>query len=780
MTAQDPIDWNAQPEAIKGISELARAQARLQLALEASGVSVWETELRTGKVTLSEGWAALVGDPPGETHTTLQDLMALVHPEDIDQVVRLSAETLKGLTEQYSEEHRVRTRTGEWRWVLSRGKVIERDTSGRALRMIGTNVDITSRMELEAALAETEARYRNQIALSSEFYWETDAAHRMTERTDNPSIPQTAFPDDVGGWRGKTRWELPYAAPDQAGWQRHRAMIDSRESFRDFEFSRPERDGTIRHFIISGEPRFDSQGRFLGYRGVGRDITERKETEQRLAESEARFRSLNALSSDWYWEQDEELRFTAFSPGFEQHSHTTRDKLIGIRRWEEPGRSPLNGTWEEHRATLDARKPFYDFECDRIGEDGQRHISSISGMPVFDAAGVFKGYRGVSKDVTARKVVEVALTESEDRFRTIFERSTAGIALWGADRYCVAANQAYLNFTGYRSEDLIGKVRFGELSPPIDSGEREILRRILAGEIHELRLEHPFVHKDGSRVWGDVSVSAAQDRDARLQYIVSIVTDITETRAARNKIERMNVELEQTVAQRTEELRATVKELEAYSYSVSHDLRAPIGALNGFASLLRMKESERLTDDGRKLLGYIESNAARMTELVEGLLTLSRIGRQVIARRPVAMQKLASDCLAESSASSRSELRDGVLPDCTGDASLLRQVWANLIGNALKYSRGRTPARLEVGFDAASRAYFVRDNGVGFDMQHADKLFDAFERLHSEAEFEGTGIGLATVQRIVQRHGGRIWAHSAPGEGAIFWFTVPDPPSSNS
>jgi light-regulated signal transduction histidine kinase (bacteriophytochrome) len=169
----------------------------------------------------------------------------------------------------------------------------------------------------------------------------------------------------------------------------------------------------------------------------------------------------------------------------------------------------------------------------------------------------------------------------------------------------------------------------------------------------------------------------------------------------------------------------------------------------------------------------IEGNAERMVGLIEGLLRLSQLGRGAIHRIPLSMEELARDVLRDVGSGTRAEIRVGRLPECNGDPAILRQVWANLIGNALKYSRTRDAARVEIGWDAQHRAYFVRDNGVGFDMQYAAKLFGAFERLHGEAEFEGSGIGLAIVQRILERHGGKIWADAAPDRGATFWFTVP-------
>ena len=238
------------------------------------------------------------------------------------------------------------------------------------------------------------------------------------------------------------------------------------------------------------------------------------------------------------------------------------------------------------------------------------------------------------------------------------------------------------------------------------------------------------------------------------------------------KLRDANAMLEMRVNVRTEELASVVRELEAFTYSVSHDLRAPLGAINGFAHLLNTQEGDRLTEDGRKLLQFVEANASRMAELLEGLLEFSRLGRGAVARQPVSMDALAREVLREQQAADKAEIRLEHLPDCVGDALLLKQVWANLIGNALKYSHGRAPAVIEIGCAGYPPAYHVRDNGAGFDMRHADKLFGVFERLHNESEFEGTGLGLAIVERIVRRHGGRVWAESRPGEGATFYFTL--------
>jgi signal transduction histidine kinase len=242
-----------------------------------------------------------------------------------------------------------------------------------------------------------------------------------------------------------------------------------------------------------------------------------------------------------------------------------------------------------------------------------------------------------------------------------------------------------------------------------------------------------------------------------------------------DQLRALSATLEQRVAARTIELERANAELESFSCSVSHDLHAPLRALNGFAGILAQEERETLSPNGRALLDRIAHNAVRMGALIDDLLQFSRLGREALRRTEVDLCALAQS-VADELREPYPETRVSVaaLPVVSGDAAMLRQVFANLIGNALKYSAGREDARVEVGVEVHGdgQAIFIRDNGAGFDMRHAGKLFGVFQRLHKESEFPGTGVGLAIVKRVIERHGGRVWAESAPGAGACFRFTL--------
>lgn len=283
----------------------------------------------------------------------------------------------------------------------------------------------------------------------------------------------------------------------------------------------------------------------------------------------------------------------------------------------------------------------------------------------------------------------------------------------------------------------------------------------------------------------------------RLQVILPVLrrgleirqlrSENSELRKAQETILRLNEELEERVRQRTRELEAANcelatanQDLEAFSASVSHDLRSPLRTLRGFCDMFLEDFGNAVPEEGRALLERVRESGARMSQLIEDLLAFARFSRQPLRQVRVAMDALVRRVLATlpSESTRHAQVHVGHLPDCTGDPSLLEQVVANLLSNAFKFSRGRDPAVVEIGSLKQGQAivYFVRDNGAGFDMRYAEKLFAMFQRLHPASRFEGTGVGLSIVQRIIERHGGRIWAESAPEAGATFFFTLGQTP----
>ena len=263
--------------------------------------------------------------------------------------------------------------------------------------------------------------------------------------------------------------------------------------------------------------------------------------------------------------------------------------------------------------------------------------------------------------------------------------------------------------------------------------------------------------------------------EALHKAIENLQAENSARREAESEVRKLNEELEQRVEQRTRELEDMNRELESFSYSVSHDLRAPLRHMNGFATILVEEHGPSLSKDAQHYLRRIRNASERMSDLVEGLLQLARIGRQAPELRRCAVGSIVEEARAEVDTAQREvEWKVGWLPEVEADRTLLRQVFANLFSNAVKFTRGRKPAVIEIGARELQGVamIYVRDNGAGFDGKHAGKLFGVFQRLHRADEFEGTGIGLATVQRIVQKHGGRIWAEGEPGHGASFYFTL--------
>jgi len=407
-------------------------------------------------------------------------------------------------------------------------------------------------------------------------------------------------------------------------------------------------------------------------------------------------------------------------------------------------------------------------------QDGRELIVSSRWSLERDSAQEPMGFLEIVRDVTQQRTAErerarlAALVESSDD--AIVSKSLEGIIeTWNG-----GAERLY----GYARSEVAG--RSINLIVPPDRADEEtaILRRIGAGE----RIPHfdtVRVRKDGTLV--DVSLTIFPVRDASGQVIGAshVARDITERKRYENEIRSLNESLEQRVAERTEELAESNRELESFSYSVSHDLRAPLRSIDGFSRLLLEELSSTLDARSKERLERIHAAAGRMGQLIDALLDLSRLNRTEMRREFASLSTLATHIVHELQRSMpQRHVEFAIQPGLTafGDQRLLRILLENLLGNAFKFTSGKAKAVIRFGSTErdGTRVFYVQDDGVGFDMQYAGQLFVPFQRLHAKTKFEGTGIGLATVHRIVLRHGGRIWAEALPGAGATFYFTLPE------
>jgi PAS domain S-box-containing protein len=372
------------------------------------------------------------------------------------------------------------------------------------------------------------------------------------------------------------------------------------------------------------------------------------------------------------------------------------------------------------------------------------------------------------------ETTNLRLRESERRFSDLLGNVQLLSVMLDRKARITYCNEHLLRLTGWQYDEVIGRSWLELFIPPSSAGMAERLAVLFADVPEGRHGENTIVTRAGERRLVRWNNSVLRSAAGEVIGVASIGEDITDRRRAEQEIAELNASLERRVAERTAQLEGVNKELESFSYSVSHDLRAPLRAVDGYALMLEEDFAARLDDEGRRLLGVVRKEARRMGQLIDDLLEFSRMGRQPPAKRPVDMAALARE-VVEELRGERPAAGIDALPGASADPAMLRQVWANLIGNAYKYSAKRGDARIEVGgrAEGAENLYWVRDNGAGFDMKYAAKLFGVFQRLHRADEFAGTGVGLAIVQRVVSRHGGRVWAEARPGEGACFYFTLP-------
>ena len=476
---------------------------------------------------------------------------------------------------------------------------------------------------------------------------------------------------------------------------------------------------------------------------------------------------------------DAQGRITTWNSGAERIEGYSADEAIGqplalVFPEEEVRRGKPRQMLES--AMRDGR---YEEEGWRLRRDGSKRWMSVVITAIHDRAGKLQGFVRVARDMTDRKRSEEALRLSEGRLRAILETALDAIIVMDSEGVVHEWNRAAEQMFGYERTAALGRKLADLIIPPYlrDRHERGLAQHLVEGNGPMLnrRIETVAQRADGSELAVELAITESGTNGGTM--FTGYISDITQRKQAEDEIQQLNAELEQRVRKRTEQLELANRELEAFSYSVSHDLRAPLRHINGFVEILQ-STNHNLDEESRGFLNTIADSARQMGKLIDDLLAFSRMGRTELRSAPVKLDTILNEALQELRSDTQGrdvQWKMEPLPEVQGDAAMLRQVFINLISNALKYSRAKLPAVIEVNAIERAEEYVisVRDNGVGFDPAYAHKLFGVFQRLHAAHEFPGTGIGLAIVRRVVARHGGKVWAEGEVGRGATFYFSLP-------
>ena len=664
------------------------------------------------------------------------------------------------------------------------------DLQAQVLQLARSNEDLRAELaELQRTTAVMRTNTRqllNLIAVSADWYWEQDADYRFVNFSSELGNGELDSGTIFGG-AGLCRWDLPDITPLTMSWEAHRAVLDARQAFRDLEYLRTFEDGTTRYFSISGTPIFDEKNRFTGYRGSMRDVSvERRSTDAQKKMSDFLDSVMANIPIAFHLKSvSEGFRVVAWNKAAEVLYGISRDEAIGrtvFEMWPEADPERMHAADIE----LVAAGVTQDYP-DRAA--WTKHSGAIRvhmrKVPLKDALGVVTHILITAEDITTRLAADARLRASERRFRDLVSALNEGIVVRDASGLIVDCNSSAERIFGLSLAEMQGKkhtrpewIRHREDGSvmPEEESPSVVARRT---GLPQTDVVVRYIKSEGGVMWALVSVQPLFDESgSEPSGYVTTITDITKRKIAEFEIVNLNVALENRVARRTAQLEAANKELETFSYSVAHDLRSPLTTIDGYGALLQRVLPPQSGERAALYLSRVREGVRRMGELTDGLLSLAQLSRTNLKWGPFDLSAEAGRILRQSSESDPGRaahftVEPGLLVH--GDSTLLRQVLENLLSNAWKFTSKNASTQIYVGqeLDTDQQAvYFVRDNGAGFDMAHANMLFDSFQRLHTAEEYAGSGIGLATVKRIVARHGGRIWTKSKVGQGSTFYFTL--------
>ncbi|MFM7886777.1 MAG: PAS domain-containing protein, partial [Pseudanabaena sp.] len=759
-------------ERVQAEINLQESEERLRMALKAANQGLYDLNLRTGEAIVNPEYATMLGydhDSFVETNTKWIDRM---HPEDREIVENIYHEYISGNLPEYKVEFRQLTQSSEWKWILSLGKIVEWDEVGNPLRMLGTHTDISERK-----LAEEQAQCRLDILEAArDVIASADVEGRVTfinqtgklilgidPTTDiyNTRIPdyhpphiaelilQEALPKCVqqGFWAGETL----FCRKDGSEFPALQVIVCHRGS-----------DHKINQFST-----------------IARDISDLKQAEKERLLNEQVQRELKLLENildivlAGYWDWYITKHYEYFSPRFKQ--------MFG---YEDHEIANLPESWQQLIFPDDLPKAIEAFES-HVQSRGEipycievryRHKNGstvwviCSGKVIeWDVEGNPIRMIGCHIDISDRKQAEADLRNLSDRLTLAVKSAAIGIWDWDVIQNVLQWDDRMYELYGLKSEQFANAYEAwaSTLHPEDRINTENAIQQALQGE-KEYDPEFRVVLPDGTSRF--IKAYSLVQRNAKGEPLrmVGVNFDISDRRQAEARIQQTTAQLE-----------ASNRELEAFAYSVSHDLRAPLRAIDGFSNALMEDYADKFDEDGRDYFERIRRNIQRMGLLIDDLLRLSRVSRSEMQYSQINLSNLVQEQIHELQESApQRQLEVVIAPEIVvfADVTLMRVIITNLIQNAWKFTSHHASARIEFGTinQDEQSIYFVRDDGAGFDMKYSKMLFGVFQRIHNTNEFPGTGIGLATVQRIIHRHGGKVWAEGEVEKGATIYFTLPN------
>jgi PAS domain S-box-containing protein len=642
--------------------------------------------------------------------------------------------------------------------------------------------ELGERQRAELELREKEERFREVYESTSEhiFLLDVTPEGRFYYHGWNPANARAAgiTSEELAGMTPEQLFPPDQAQRVRANYQR---CIDQDRSIQ-YEHALTF-GGKLLDFNVTLFPVRNEVGKIHRIVGVARNVTEQKQAENELRESEERFREVFEASSDYIFlldvTQEGKFYYHSWNPSCERAGGFSSAQLAGKIPEDLFPPDQARSVAAAYQRCIDQNASIGYAETLKLGGKWYQFHTTL--FPVRNAAGRVHRIVGVAHDVTEARRAEAELRESEDRYRIVVEQTGQMVYEYDAATGRLSWRGAIEKLTGFTVEEFqqVNIHKWEEMIHPEDRAAAMDAFHKAMEVVGEYHVEYRFQCKRSGYIHIEDHGLFLPGPDGKSERMLGVMADITNFKEAERELRQSRDELEERVRKRTRELQTVNKELEAFTYSVSHDLRSPARVVESFADLLIEDYAKDMPEEAQQFLGEIKTGAQRMSALIQGLLRLSHVDREPLVPRCVKLGVLVREIIEELKREQKGremEIRLGELPDSMGDPALLRQVFVNLLNNSIKFTGGRAKALIEVGckIEGERPVCFVRDNGVGFDIQKADKLFGLFQRLHSPDEFTGTGVGLSIVQRIIHRHGGRIWAESEMDKGTTFYFTLPE------